>query len=155
MGSILSCTVTKNSRRSMVTKRFATKGSVIRNGRPRLRRPIRELLGLLLPRPLTEPTRMVQLTVVMTHGALLRRPTGSIYPAPRQASRFLTRAEPLGSMFKVPIQALVPLTEDQTGCCNPPGCGRPSFAGPGRHRKAGSWYSTMSSAGRTLHRVPN
>ena len=64
---------------------------------------------------------MVPLTVVMTHGALSRRPAGCIYSAPRQASRFLTRAEPLGSMFKMPIQALVPLTEDRTGCWGPAG----------------------------------
>ena len=32
------------------------------------------------------PGRMVPLTVVMTHGALSRRPAGSIYTAPRQAS---------------------------------------------------------------------
>jgi hypothetical protein len=59
---------------------------------------------------------MVKITAVMTRGALLRRPTGSICTAPRQASRFLSRVEPLGSICIAPIEALVPLTVDQSGC---------------------------------------
>jgi len=73
---------------------------------------------------------MVQITAVMTRGALLRRPAGSIYSAPRQASRFLTRAEPLGSMYKAPIQALVQITEDQTGCWGPAGLRGSIFIAP-------------------------
>ena len=72
---------------------------------------------------------MVQLTVVMTHGALLRRPTGSIYPAPRQASRFLSRVEPLGSICTPPIQAAAPLTVGQSGCSLPAGLRGSEFRG--------------------------
>ena len=62
----------------------------------------------------------------MTPRSLLRSSPGCIYTAPRQASRFLTRAEPLGSIYIAPIQALVQITET-----NPAICIAVGSAGPG------------------------
>ena len=75
---------------------------------PRLRRPVRELLGLLLPKLFTEPTRMLKKTMSRGHdsaGPSYGGP-GRIHVWPAETGGVWSRTSLCGSTFIVPIQAL-------------------------------------------------